>query len=114
MKQTVTFSQFVDAFRAHDRQDQFTYEGKRVLFDQLQDYEEQTGSEVELDVIALCCEFVESELEEVIMDYSLDVAIDGLMDMEEEDQAKAVEEWLIDHTWLMGMPTDTSFVFQQF
>ena len=114
MKQSITFSQFVDAFRAHDRQDQFTYEGKRVLFDQLEDYEEQTGSEIELDVIALCCEYAESDVDDVVADYSLDVAIDGFADMDEDEQINAVEEWLIDHTWLMGMPTSRSFVFQQF
>ena len=114
MKQTVTFSAFCEAFRAHDRQDQFTYAGKRVLFDELNDYEEQTGSVVELDVIALCCEYAECDLEEVINDYSLEEEIEGLSEMDEEEQVEAVTEWLIDHTWLMGQPTSTSFLFQQF
>ena len=114
MKQTINFSQFCDAFRAHDRQDQFSYEGKRVLFDELQDYEEQTGNEMELDVIALCCEFVEMDYDDVIAAYSLDVAIEDFSELDECEQHQAVEEWLIDHTWLMGATTDGTIVFQQF
>lgn len=114
MKQTINFSQFCDAFRAHDRQDQFSYEGKRALFDELQDYEEQTGNEMELDVIALCCEFVEMDHDEVIAAYSLDVAIENFANMDECEQHQAVEEWLTDHTWLMGATTDGTIVFQSF
>lgn len=61
MKQTVNFSQFCDAFKLMDRNGQFTYEGKRALFDYLENYEEETGEEMELDIVALCCEFSEYE-----------------------------------------------------
>ena len=114
MKQSVTFSQFVDAFRAHDRQDQFSYDALRVLFDEFEDYEDQTGSEVELDVIAICCAYVESPIDDVVSDYSLDVAIDDWETLDEDEQRAEVREWLIDHTWLMGETKDGSFVFQQF
>ena len=113
MKQTVTFSAFCDAFRAHDRQEQFSYEGKRVLFDELNDYEEQTGSVVELDVIALCCDFVEMDLSEVVNAYGLEDLID-YPDMGEAAQTEVVIEWLIDHTWFMGKTSSGSLVFQQF
>ena len=61
MKQTINFSQFCDAFRAHDRQDQFSYEGKRALFDYLEELENGIGEEIELDPIALCVEYTEHE-----------------------------------------------------
>lgn len=114
MKQTITFSQFVDAFRAHDRQDQFSYGALRVLFDELEDYEEQTGQEVELDVIALCCEYVESDLTDVIEDYNLASEIDGLEEMDEDEQTEAVIDWIIDRTWFMGKTDTETLVFQQF
>jgi len=44
-----------------DRNNQFTYEGKRALFDYLENYEEETDQEMELDIIALCCDFTEYE-----------------------------------------------------
>ena len=61
MKQSVNFYSFVDAVESCGRSKQFTYAGKRALFDYLEDYENDMGEEIELDVIALCCEFTEYE-----------------------------------------------------
>jgi len=60
MYQRVTFSDFRQAFHNHDRGNQFSYEGLKALFDYLEEQEQDTG-EIELDVIALCCDFVEYE-----------------------------------------------------
>jgi hypothetical protein len=57
MKQTVNFNAFVDAFQAYDRYDQFGYEALRALFDNIEEMEQDTGEEMELDVIALCCDW---------------------------------------------------------
>ena len=53
----VTESIFVNQFDAMGRGDQFSYSGLRALFHYLNDM----GSDpsIELDVIALCCEFSE-------------------------------------------------------
>ena len=59
MKTTVYRGDFIDAFRMAGRQDDFSYVGLKALYDSLIDYEESTGEEAELDVIALCCEFTE-------------------------------------------------------
>ena len=59
MYQTVSFSDFCDAFRSMGRNEQFSYEGKRALFDWLEYFEESTGEPIELDVIGLCCDFTE-------------------------------------------------------
>ena len=59
MKQIVNFNNFVDAFRAMGREENFSYDGLEALFQYLEDYEDNTGQEYELDVIALCCEFSE-------------------------------------------------------
>ena len=54
-----------------DRNNQFTYEGKKALFDYLENYEEETDQQIELDVIAFCCEFTEYEnLKELQENYS--------------------------------------------
>lgn len=60
MKATVNFSQFTDAFNAI-RPDNFTYAGLRALYDYIEGYEEDCETEIELDVIALCCEYSEYE-----------------------------------------------------
>lgn len=57
----ITFSDFCDEFAHFDRKDQFTYQGKQALFDYLEEYEESTCGKIELDVIALCCDYTEYE-----------------------------------------------------
>lgn len=70
MKQTVTFSMFTDAFSRMGRKEHFSYNGLKALYDYLIDYEESTGQEIELDVIALCCEYTEyKDFEEISRDY---------------------------------------------
>ena len=60
MKQTINEYQFKDAFQ-NCRPNNFSYEGLTALYDYLEQYEEDTGQEIELDVIAICCEFTEYE-----------------------------------------------------
>ena len=88
MKQTVTETDFRDAFRTI-RPDNFSHEGLGALFEWLEDYEDSTGQEVELDVIALCCDFSEHTLAELQHEYGdyegekwedLDEAVEGLQD----------------------------------
>lgn len=68
MKQTINYRQFEQAFKDYGREKQFLT-GLRHLFDYLQDYEDDTGEELELDVIALCCDYVEDSLENVLKEY---------------------------------------------
>lgn len=59
--QTVSQSDFMDAFRACGRRDQFSYEALQALFEYLENLADDTREPLELDVIALCCEFSEYE-----------------------------------------------------
>ena len=61
MKQTVNKYDFGEAFTQANRKDNFSYEGLGALFDHLEQYEEDTGEEIELDVIALCGDYSEYE-----------------------------------------------------
>ena len=61
MKKTVNFNDFEKAFENMNRANQFTNTGLKALFDYLEQFEEETGQEAELDVIALCCDFTEYE-----------------------------------------------------
>lgn len=66
MHGTVRFSDFVDRFHNFGRADQFSCEGLRALFDYLEEYSEQ----IELDVVALCCNYTEyRNLEEFQNEY---------------------------------------------
>jgi len=64
MKMNVNFHIFQQAFYDCNRGDNFSYEGLQALFNYLEELEESTGEETELDVIALCCEFQEIEDDE--------------------------------------------------
>lgn len=64
MYQDVTFHRFQDAFLQMGRSTNFSYEGQRALFDYLTELEADIGEPIELDVIALCCEYQEIEEDE--------------------------------------------------
>lgn len=109
MQQTITFSHFVDAFRDCGRYDQFGYSALRVLFDYFQEYEDDTGVQVELDVIGICCEFVVSPWEEIAEDCRID--LDDCEDDDEKEQA--VLAYLNDNTMVCGACVD-GIVYAQF
>lgn len=61
MKTTVSNYDFERAFIDAGRENNFSYAGRNALFNYLEVLEEETGEEMELDVVALCCEFTEYE-----------------------------------------------------
>ena len=77
IKTTIGFPQFVDAFRAYGREDQFSHDALRALYNYLEDYSDSTGEDVELDVIALCGEWSEVDDAQVgAEDFGIDLAVD--------------------------------------
>lgn len=67
MKKTINVSDFRDAFQ-NCRPDNFSYDGLGRLFD----YFEEIDSEMELDVIAICCEWQEGTVAEALEEYNLE------------------------------------------
>ncbi len=100
MKTTVDFYDFKNAFLSI-RPENFSSDGLEILFDGLMEFEEDTGEEMELDVIALCCDFCEMTAEDVLKAYNID---------ENED----VAEFLNMNTWLIGETPQNTYVFRQF
>ena len=109
MKTNVNIYAFRNAFEQHGRSEQFSYDGLSVLFDYMEQYEEDTGEEMELDVVALCCDFAEDTVQGIADNYSID-----LSECEDDDEkADAVRSYLEENTMLCG-ETDAGFVYQQF
>jgi hypothetical protein len=79
-----------------------------VLFDYLEEYENSTGEQIELDCIAICCDFHESTPEGIIEDYSLDPE-----EYDAEDTEKIIE-YLQDHTSVCGETDLGTIVYQVF
>lgn len=70
MKQTVNLNDFRNEFRGTQYENYFSWDGLEVLFDYFEDLEDDTGSEIELDIVAIACDFVEySDFEEFQSDY---------------------------------------------
>ena len=91
--------QFREAFRLAGRMDQFSYEGLEILYEYLEEYSDSTGEPVELDVVALCCDYYESSIQELIDNYNIDVSdADG----DEDAVAEIVKDYISDNTAYVG------------
>jgi len=86
MKTTVYFSEFCDYFR-QIRPDNFSYDGLRILFDH---FDSDYAEDFELDVIAICCDFAESDYQTIATDYSIELD----PEMDEDYQKQQVIEHL--------------------
>jgi len=102
MKNTVTSYSFVEAFRAAGRESQFTRAALFALFDYLEQWESDCDSELELDPIAICCDFSEHET-------GIAAAKEYGEEFSDEDEAL---EWLRDQTIVIGF--DGGIIIQQF
>jgi hypothetical protein len=111
MIQTIQLSDFRTAFYNMGRKDQFTYEGLGLIFEYIEDYERDNGERVELDVIALCCEWSELSPEDILDQYSTDIDTEG---KDADEIAAEVEEYLLNETQFAGRTTAGDFVFVQF
>jgi hypothetical protein len=114
MKTTVSKYDFERAFVDADRKDQFSYEALGLLFDYFESYEEETGQEIELDVIAICCEYSEDTVADIARNYSIDLSdLDPEDDDYEEQCTEAVRDYLSDRTSVVG-DTATGFIYAAF
>ena len=59
MYSTTNKGEFRDAFRRCGRSSQFSYAALGAIFDQLEELERDSGFGIELDPIAICCEYQE-------------------------------------------------------
>jgi len=104
MIETVTKSTFIDWFRRY-REDNFSYMGLDALFDYLEEFEEDTGTQIEFDPIAICCDFSEYDsLEEIIEDYD---SIETLEDLKMKTTVIPIYEY-------DGKTETGGYIIQQF
>jgi N12 class adenine-specific DNA methylase len=110
MKQTINFYQFYDAFK-EIRPDNFSYEGLQLLFEHLESVEEETGQEIELYVIAICCDYSENTIDDIVEQYDIDVP-DYLE--EKEEITEYVSEQLEKETLVVGVTDNNTIVYLGF
>jgi hypothetical protein len=110
MKTTISLNEFQNAFDRM-RPDNFSYEGLGLLFDYFEDYEESTGEEIELDVIAICCDYVEDTVAAIALEHSIEMS--AVDEGDEEGERDQVRAYLEENTQLIG-ETATGFVYLSF
>lgn len=101
MKMSISFNEFQNEFKRMDRGN-FSPEALKVLFAYLEQFEESTGVEMELDVIALCCDFEEMSYPDVASNY--DVNIDGL---DEDETISVIVKYLERNTIVLEALEDS-------
>ena len=90
MYQSIDKYDFARAFE-QVRPDNFSRAGLSALYEYLEDYEDSTGQQLELDVIAICCEDNEYDsLKEFQEDYSEDY--ESIEDIERETQVIMIDD----------------------
>ena len=93
--------QLEQLFREYEREDHFSHEGFKALYDYLEEFSECTEEDFKIDVIALCCDFTEYESwEEIYNDYSYSYNNKSktFEELEEEGELDDFKEWVQDRT----------------
>ena len=132
MHKKLNVDDFRQAFKDHNRSENFSYEGLELLFDYFEQYEEECNSPIELDVIAICCEYSEMTKKELLDSYNLDAIcpllnIDWFNNLEDEEQIEILQDGLEENTFFIGTTKvnpcskhikdalqEPTFVFQSF
>jgi hypothetical protein len=111
MKQTLNKDQFRFAFD-QVRPNQFSYEALGMLFD----YLEECDEDMELDVIAICCDFTEGDFQEVAneLDDDEDELAQECEGLDEDETAQLIAEKLQDKTTVLGVTSDNTIVYANF
>lgn len=109
MKQTVYANDFINTFRAI-RPDNFTYEGLVVLYDYLTEYEDSCDTELELDVIALCCDFSEEHYSDLAKFYEIDLS--GCET--DKAQIQVVIDFLNEAGCYCGITDDNNIIYRMY
>lgn len=111
--QTIDKQRFINEFAATNRADNFSIEALEALFDYYDDLSEDTGESFELDVISICCDWSEVNLEDAINEYSHLLDEDELAECEDDDDKMDYgESVLSDNTFVIRL--DNTFLIQAF
>ena len=108
MKKTVYFDDFYSEFKKI-RPNNFSDEGLRVLFNYLEEFEQDTGEELELNVISLCCDFIEQSWQEIAESYDIDLS----ECKDDEEKYEVVSVYIQEKLGYVG-EVSGGFVYRQF
>ena len=107
MKTTVTRYDFHRAFET-TRPHNFSYAAIGALFDYFEQYENDCKVEIELDVVAICCDYSEDTFAELIRQYNIPINSDY-----GEFEEIQIVDWMADRTTIIAV-LDDSVVYLNF
>lgn len=110
MKTNINEYAFRRAFES-TRPDNFSYQGQGVLFEYFESLEDDTGIEIEFDMIAICCGYSEETPKDIAANY-WDIDISECTD--DEAIKDTVLEYLREHSEVCGTTPDGDIVYRQF
>ena len=98
---TITLPMFRDYFyRSEQYKKNFSYEGLNALYNYLEKYSEDTGKDIEMDIVAFSCDYSEyNDIQEFQKDYG--------------KEYKTIEDIEL-YTQVIIIKDKTSFIVQQF
>lgn len=110
MKSTLDTYQIADALRKDENAD-WSFKGAKALAEYLEEWEESTGEELELDVVAIRCDFSEyPSLQAWAFDYfggedkaleEFDMERDDGRDYDEDELDEVIKEYIQDNGQLI-------------
>lgn len=123
MYQRITKHNFIESFRDMGRLNDGDGEGNFTplacvaLFDHFQELEDGMNEKIELDVIAICCDFEEHNgIEQAGIEYMTDSELADLVDdCDDDDEAnERVFDWFQERTIVLEVPGTDRIVIQSF
>jgi len=109
--------EFCDGFSG-SYENNFSYDGKKALYDYFEQYEDEIGDEIEFDPIAICCEYSEYDTAWDAMEQYQpnDMPVEGedgddLLETQEKNEAEALR-WLQDKTQVIEVKNGGIIILQ--
>lgn len=118
---SISFAEFRNAFERYNRAANFSAQGLRLLYNYFEDFEEN----IAFDVVAICCDYCEMSIDDIIHDYKIDIENhnydfqpltgDFIADMKASANLRRniVRDYLEENTCVIG-ETEEGFVFACF
>lgn len=111
---TLNRYQIIDIANQYGRLDNFGYKGWQKLFDYLEELSEDTREDMEVDIIAWCCDYTMFESPQEVFDaYDTDIDNGDWQEMDEEEKLEAVESYLQENTSVVCCEEDC-IIFAKF
>ena len=95
MIKRISFIDFYYEFKDYDRLDNFSYEALQELYNYYDEIEKDIGEPIELDVIAICCEWTEYDVIDFLKErYTEPSDLEGIVTEEFMELLKNDEDYI--------------------